>query len=49
MTELKKTSFNIDKEIMKEVNMMAVKLETTQSKLVARYLREGVERDKANK
>ena len=48
MAELKRTSFNVDKEVMKEINMMAIKLETTQGKLVERYLREGIERDKSN-
>lgn len=48
MAELKRTSFNVDKEVMKDITIMAAKLETTQGKLVERYLREGVERDKAN-
>ena len=33
---------------MKDITIMAAKLETTQGKLVERYLREGIERDKAN-
>lgn len=48
MAELKKTSFNINKEVMKDITIMAAKLETTQGKLVERYLREGIERDKTN-
>ena len=47
MAELRRTSFNVDKEVMKDIAIMAAKLETTQTKLVERYLREGIERDKA--
>lgn len=46
MTEYKKTSFIINKEVMKEITIMAAKLETTQGKLIERYLREGIDRDK---
>lgn len=49
MAELKRTSFNVDKEVMKDITIMAAELETTQGKLVERYLREGIERDKANR
>ena len=47
MAELRRTSFNVDKEVMKDIAIMAAKLETTQTKLVERYLREGIERDNA--
>lgn len=47
MAELKKTSFNLDKTVMKNITIMAAELETTQSKLIEKYLREGLERDKA--
>ena len=46
MADLKRTSFNVDKEVMKDISIMAAILETTQTKLIERYLREGVERDK---
>ena len=48
MADLKRTRFNVDKEVMKDITIMAAKLETTQTKLIERYLREGVEKDKAN-
>lgn len=45
MAELKQTSFNVDKEIMKAIKIKATELETTQTELIQRYLREGLERD----
>ena len=45
MGELKRTSFNVDTELMKQLKMKAAELETTQTKLIHRYLREGIERD----
>ena len=45
MTELRQTSFNVDKNLMKQLKMKAIELETTQGKLIERYLREGIERD----
>lgn len=42
----KNTTFNIESEIMKAIKMRAVELETTQTELIERYLKEGLERDK---
>lgn len=45
MGELKRTSFNVDKDLMWQLKMKAAELKTTQTDLIHRYLREGIERD----
>lgn len=41
----KNTSFNIESSILKAVKIKAIQLETTQTELIERYLKEGLERD----
>ena len=42
----KNTSINIESEIMKAIKIRAAELEITQTELIERYLKEGLERDK---
>ena len=45
MGKIKQTSFNVDEDLMWKLKVKAAELKTTQTDLIHRYLREGIERD----
>ncbi|MGL4669518.1 MAG: hypothetical protein ACRCVG_02815 [Methanobacteriaceae archaeon] len=42
----KKTSLSLDNKLMKDLKIMATKLDKTQSALLEEYLKKGIEHDK---
>lgn len=45
MVKKKKTSFSLEPGLVKELKLRAVHLETTQTELVEKYIREGLKKD----
>ena len=45
MTETARTTLNLDKNVLKNIKIIAVSKETTQTKIINDYLKEGIQRE----
>jgi len=43
---VKKASFNIDTDLLKQLKFKAVEMDTTQTELLTKYLKEGLKNEK---